>query len=201
MTPPSGLQLGLGWAWLFMQPISATIACGAEVDSLGTHGLSCRHSEGWIHRHAYINDIIHQALSSTKIPSRFEPTGLLRSDGKQPDSIWSCCLGNVASCLYRMPPALIELLLLERIEDQDSFAVLILILSSSRQDSTCLFNYCLQHHWENGLSYHWLSAGGDPVYTWNHLHGLKHLCGFHWVAQWWTGITWPSYVQSSWDLL
>ena len=33
--------------------------CGAGVDCLGTHGLSCQHSEGRLHRHAYINDIIH----------------------------------------------------------------------------------------------------------------------------------------------
>ena len=68
--------------------------CGAEVDSLGTHGLSCQHSEGQFHRHAYINNIIHWALSSAKIPSQLELTGLLRSDGKQPDSMtlvpWKC---------------------------------------------------------------------------------------------------------------
>ena len=34
-----------------------------------------------------INDIIHQALSSAKIPSRLEPSGLYRSDGKRPDGI------------------------------------------------------------------------------------------------------------------
>ena len=68
--------------------------CGAEVDCLGIHGLSCRHSEGRLHRHAYINDIIHRALTSAKIPSRLEPTGLLRSDGKRPDGMtlvpWKC---------------------------------------------------------------------------------------------------------------
>ena len=37
--------------------------CGAEVDSLATHGLSCRWSEGRHFRHAALNDIIHQALS------------------------------------------------------------------------------------------------------------------------------------------
>ena len=61
--------------------------CGAAVDHLATHGLSCRWSEGRHHRHAAINDILHRALSSAKIPSRLEPSGLYRSDGKRPDGI------------------------------------------------------------------------------------------------------------------
>ena len=61
--------------------------CGAEVDCLATHGLSCRWSEGRHHRHAAINDIVHRSLTSAKIPARLEPSGLLRSDGKRPDGI------------------------------------------------------------------------------------------------------------------
>ena len=61
--------------------------CGAEVDCLAIHGLSCRWSQGRHHRHTAINDIIHRALSSAKIPSRLEPSGLYRSDGKRPDGI------------------------------------------------------------------------------------------------------------------
>ena len=49
--------------------------CGAGVDSLATHGLNCRWSEGRHHRHAALNDIIHRALSSAKIPARLEPSG------------------------------------------------------------------------------------------------------------------------------
>jgi len=68
--------------------------CGAEVDCLATHGLSCRWSEGRHHRHAALNDIIHRALASAKVPSRLEPSGLYRVDGKRPDGItvvpWSC---------------------------------------------------------------------------------------------------------------
>ncbi len=55
--------------------------CGAEVDSLATRGLSCRWSEGRHHRHAAaLNDIVHRALSTAKIPARLEPSGLQRSD-------------------------------------------------------------------------------------------------------------------------
>ena len=68
--------------------------CGAGVDSLGTHGLSCRSSEGRHHRHAALNDIVHRTLTSAKIPARLEPSGLQRSDGKRPDGItmvpWKC---------------------------------------------------------------------------------------------------------------
>ena len=61
--------------------------CGAEVDSHAIHGLSCRWSQDRHHRHATINDIIHRVLSSAKIPSRLEPSGLYRSDGKRPDGM------------------------------------------------------------------------------------------------------------------
>ena len=66
----------------------------AEVDSLATHGLSCRWSEGRHHRHAAMNDIVHRALASAKVPSRLEPSGLYCADGKRPDGItivpWKC---------------------------------------------------------------------------------------------------------------
>ena len=61
--------------------------CSAEVDSVATHGLSCRWSEGRHHRHVAVNDIIHRALSSAKRPSCLEPSGLYCSDGKHPDGI------------------------------------------------------------------------------------------------------------------
>ena len=61
--------------------------CGSEVDRLGHHGLSCRKSEGRHYRHAAINDIVHRALSSAQVPSRLEPSGLSRSDGKRPDGV------------------------------------------------------------------------------------------------------------------
>ena len=61
--------------------------CGAAVDALATHGLSCKQSEGRHFRHSSLNDIIHRALSAAKIPSRLEPAGMYRNDGKRPDGI------------------------------------------------------------------------------------------------------------------
>ena len=54
---------------------------------LGTHGLSCRFSAGRHFCHAMLKDILHRALSSANVPSRLEPTGLNRADGKRPDGI------------------------------------------------------------------------------------------------------------------
>ena len=61
--------------------------CGAEVDHLAIHGLSCRKSEGRHHRHAAINDILYRGLTSARVPSSLEPSGLQRSDGKRPDGV------------------------------------------------------------------------------------------------------------------
>ena len=48
-------------------------SCGADVDSLGTHGLSCFYSSGCHCRHAAVNDIVKRSLDSARIPSRPEP--------------------------------------------------------------------------------------------------------------------------------
>ena len=49
--------------------------CGSEVDPLGTHGLSCRWSEGRHPRHAVLNDIIHRSLTAACIgPTESVPT-------------------------------------------------------------------------------------------------------------------------------
>ena len=61
--------------------------CSEEVDAKGRHALSCRRSEGRHMRHAALNDIVKRVLSSAHIPSRLEPAGLLRSDGKRPDGV------------------------------------------------------------------------------------------------------------------
>ena len=45
--------------------------CGAEVDHLGLHGLSCRRSQGRYPRQAAVNDLLKRTLASAKIPSLF----------------------------------------------------------------------------------------------------------------------------------
>ena len=61
--------------------------CGSEVTELGTHGLSCRKSQGRHPRHNELNQVIHHSLSSAKIPSRLEPYGLSSSDRSRPDGL------------------------------------------------------------------------------------------------------------------
>ena len=60
------------------------VHCGSDVDAQGTHGLSCRYSQGRHFCHAAMNDIVHRSLVAAKIPARLEPSGLQRSDGKRP---------------------------------------------------------------------------------------------------------------------
>src|SRR5215470_16261280 len=59
--------------------------CGSLVDSLGSHGLSCKKSGARIQRHNAMNDIIHQALIRAGVPSTKEPRGMLCADGKRPN--------------------------------------------------------------------------------------------------------------------
>ena len=51
-------------------------------------------TRGRFQRHTALNDIMKYALSAAHVPSRLEPTGLLRSDGKRPDGVtlapWKC---------------------------------------------------------------------------------------------------------------
>ena len=61
--------------------------CGLKVDALATHGLSCRRSQGRHHRHGALNNIIHRSLATANVPSRLEPPGLERADGKRPDGL------------------------------------------------------------------------------------------------------------------
>ncbi len=84
--------------------------CSAEVEELGRHALSCRRSEGRHQRHAALNDIMKRALTSVHIPSRLEPSGLMRSDGKRQDGVtlasWKsgCLLVWDATCLDTFAP-------------------------------------------------------------------------------------------------
>ena len=61
--------------------------CGGEVDCCGTHGLSCQWREGCFSSHVAMNNIIFHSLHSANVPSHLEHSGLLRSDGRQPDGI------------------------------------------------------------------------------------------------------------------
>jgi len=61
--------------------------CGAKVDTLGSHGLSCRQSSGRSARHFHLNDSIWRALQRADIPAVKEPLGLIRTDGKHPDGL------------------------------------------------------------------------------------------------------------------
>ncbi|KAL5488580.1 hypothetical protein EMCRGX_G017546 [Ephydatia muelleri] len=81
--------------------------CGEDACGVGSHqmevlpavnvrlnGRICKRSAGRHYRHSAINDIIHRALVAAHVPSRLEPSGLYRSDGKRPDGIttvpWKC---------------------------------------------------------------------------------------------------------------
>ncbi|CAK1600196.1 unnamed protein product [Parnassius mnemosyne] len=62
------------------------VSCGAPVDRLGHHGLSCTSGAGRLSRHAALNDILRRALVSANVPAALEPQ-IVRSDGKRPDGI------------------------------------------------------------------------------------------------------------------
>jgi hypothetical protein len=61
--------------------------CGKAVDARGTHGLSCKRSQGRATRHSLLNDLVARAMIRSKIPCTKEPVGLSRSDGKRPDGV------------------------------------------------------------------------------------------------------------------
>ena len=61
--------------------------CGAAVDALGIHGLSCRRSAGRTSRHNMLNDIIFRACIRSGVPASKEPTGLFLNDEKRPDGM------------------------------------------------------------------------------------------------------------------
>ena len=76
-----GLRLGCALCQIHTCP------CGATVDTLGSHALSCKHNARRIQRHAYITDLIYRALVRAAVPAVKEPLGLTRVDGKRPDGL------------------------------------------------------------------------------------------------------------------
>jgi len=61
--------------------------CGATVDPLGQHALSCKKNAARVQRHAWSNDLIHHALFRADTPAFKEPQGKNRTDGKRPDCL------------------------------------------------------------------------------------------------------------------
>ena len=61
--------------------------CGAQVNTSGRHGLSCKLASGRHPRHSQANAIIKRALGSADFPSTLEPSGVSRTDGKRPDGM------------------------------------------------------------------------------------------------------------------
>ena len=51
--------------------------CGSAVDSLGSHGLSCKFNADRFARHTEANAIIRRALVSAGLSAVFEPHGLM----------------------------------------------------------------------------------------------------------------------------
>ena len=80
------IAVGLLLGSPFATPTPVT-TCGVQVDGTATYGLSCKWSEGHHQRHATVNDIVHRAMSAAYLPSRLEPSGLSRSDGKRLDGV------------------------------------------------------------------------------------------------------------------
>jgi len=79
-------------------------------DACGSHALSWKKTAGRHAFHSAVNDLIQRALSSANIPSRLEPTGFSRNDGKRPDGLtlrpWAngrfyCVILHAASILNR----------------------------------------------------------------------------------------------------
>ena len=75
--------------------------CGASVDARGLHGLSCRGGNGHSARHHSLNNLVWRAMAKADIPALKEPSGLLRTDGKQLTAS-HCCRGNIESALRGM---------------------------------------------------------------------------------------------------
>ena len=61
--------------------------CGATIDELASHPLSCRFSAGRNSRHSAMNDVVQRALNAAGFPSQHEPMGVDRGGGIRPDGL------------------------------------------------------------------------------------------------------------------
>ena len=64
---------------------TCTCACGTSCDKFGNHPLVCPKIKSRFVRHQLSNNIIRDAFTSAGVPSKLEPVGMLRDDGKRPD--------------------------------------------------------------------------------------------------------------------
>ena len=64
-----------------------TCPCGAAVDTMGTHGLSCKLSSGRIPRHTTVNDLLFRAFNRAGLSAVKEPDGLVPGSSLRPDGV------------------------------------------------------------------------------------------------------------------
>ena len=64
-----------------------TCRCSERVEENRHHGLSCARRTGRFSRHHNLNTLVKQVLSSMKVLSILEPSGMTRTDSKRPDGI------------------------------------------------------------------------------------------------------------------
>jgi hypothetical protein len=91
-----------------------TCVCGADVDSLGHHGLSCRRSSGRQRRHAQANDVLVRAIRAADVQAELEPRFLQMGGEKRPDGAtldpWSHgrCLAWDFTCPDTVAPSYVN---------------------------------------------------------------------------------------------
>ena len=87
MTTRCELRWGSVWVLPCAIPTLASIVEPMWTNWLPMVSAVRKKSEGRHYRHGAINDILHRALTTACIPSRLEPPGLVRTDGKRPDGV------------------------------------------------------------------------------------------------------------------
>ena len=104
------------WAADICQPHSC--CCGAHVDIIGAHALSCKRSSRRLIRHNQLKDIIHCSLNRDGIRAK-RPHRLLLQYGKRPDSLtfipwregrrlrWDVTVANTTMASYQAATAIV----------------------------------------------------------------------------------------------
>ena len=116
------------------------VRCGEPADAAGVHGLSCRHGDGRVTRHALVNQVLVEGFRAAAIPTRREPTHLTLQDGKRPDgvtlipysngkaliwdaTIWSTLSGSQMAATARKSGAAAERAAAEKLRKYATFAL------------------------------------------------------------------------------